>query len=122
MRPGRDEHRPPLRAQKRDRFKVVSLDAKVEPVTGLVHEAWKQWLAEDNRVSPADEAAFRIDFESWLGTLPPRKRAMARLLAEGHETGVVAALLRVTPGAVSQARNWLARSWQEFQAEAVAIV
>ena len=36
--------------------------------------SWREWLAEDNRVTPADEAAFRLDFEGWLAGLPPRKR------------------------------------------------
>jgi hypothetical protein len=115
-----DVHHP--RAQMRDRFQVVSLDATVEPVSGRGDEGWREWLAQDNRCTPADEAAFRIDFANWLGTLPPRKHQMAVLLAEGHETGVVATTLGVTPGAVSQTRVWLEASWRAFQAEAVAIV
>jgi hypothetical protein len=30
---------------------------------------------------------------------------------------VVASLLGVTPGAVSQSRTWLAESWKKFQTE-----
>ena len=62
------------------------------------------WPA-DNRVGPADEAAFRVDFAAWLAGLPARKRRVAELLAEGHGTGEVAGLLGVTPGAVSQAAD-----------------
>ena len=83
-------------------------------------DAWKQWLACDNRVGPADEAAFRIDFAAWLEGLPERRRRVAELLAEGHETGVVARMLGVTPGAISQARTWLAANWRRYQAEAPA--
>jgi hypothetical protein len=79
-------------------------------------DAWREWLAEDHRVNPADEAAFRIDFAAWLGRLPARKRQMAELLALGHQTGGVARRLGVTPGAVSQTRAWLGASWQAFQA------
>ena len=45
---------------------------------------------------------------------------MAELLAQGHETGVVARMLGVTPGAVSQARTWLSASWERFQGEPAA--
>jgi hypothetical protein len=51
--------------------------------------------------------------------LPERKRQMAELLAEGHETGVVARMLGVTPAAVSQSRAWLESSWRAFQNEPV---
>src|SRR3954468_24588831 len=55
------------RAQKRDGFRLISLDAGDDAeVEDTTPGAWREWLAEDNRVSPADEAAFRIDFESWL--------------------------------------------------------
>ena len=36
-------------------------------------------------------------------------------------TGAVARRLGVTPGAVSQARECLARSWGQFQADAEAV-
>ena len=58
---------------------------------------------------------------AWLGTLPPRKRQLAELLAEGHETGVVAGMVGVSSGRVSQVRHELAESWREFQAQAVAV-
>jgi hypothetical protein len=83
-------------------------------------DAWRGWLAADNRVSPADEACFRIDFRAWLERLPARKRRVALLLAEGGTTGEVARAVGVTPGAVSQARAWLAASWGAFQAQAAA--
>jgi hypothetical protein len=47
---------------------------------------------------------------------------MAELLAEGHETGVVARMLDVTPAAVSQSRTWLEASWRAFQGEPVPAV
>jgi hypothetical protein len=101
-------------------FKVLSLDSGDEisamPTTGSL---WKEWLAADNRVSPADEAVFRLDFAAWLKGLPERKRQMAELLAQGHETGAVARMLGVTSPAVSQARSWLEESWRAFQGETV---
>jgi hypothetical protein len=103
------------RAQRRLGLKILSLDRDEETVA---RDGWREWLAEDNRVTPADEAAFRLDFGRWLDGLPERKRQMAELLAEGHETGAVARQLGVTPGAVSQTRRWLEGSWRAFQSEA----
>jgi hypothetical protein len=80
-------------------------------------DLWRNWIAEDSRWSPADQVAFTLDFEEWLDRLPKRKREMAQLLAEGYETGVVAQMLQVTPGAVSQSRRWLANHWRVFQGE-----
>jgi hypothetical protein len=79
--------------------------------------AWKEWAAEDNRVTPADEACFRLEFGVWLAGLPARKREMAELLAEGHETGAVAKVVGVSAGRVSQAGSELAASWPAFQKE-----
>jgi hypothetical protein len=101
------------RAQQAGGFTVVSYDSSDGP--GNAAQPWRSWLAADNRCSPADEAAFRIDFESWLVGLPARKRQIAELLALGHKTGVVAKILGVTPAAVSQTRPWLAERWQKFQ-------
>src|SRR4051812_10339029 len=55
------------RARARCGFKLVSLDtgddADAEDST---RGSWREWLAEDNRVGPADEACFRVDFGAWL--------------------------------------------------------
>lgn len=95
---------------------LFSLDQVPRERPGQERDAWREWLAADNRCTPAEEAAFRIDFASWLESLPRHKRRMAELLAEGHETGFVASLLHVTPSAISQTRSWLAESWSRFQA------
>jgi DNA-binding NarL/FixJ family response regulator len=79
--------------------------------------SWKERIASTNRFTPADEAAFRIDFGIWLHGLPDRRRQTAVLLAAGHGTKAVAEQLGVTPAAVSLARPWLAASWHKFQGE-----
>jgi hypothetical protein len=103
------------RTRHRLKLKVVSLDRRDVTYEGGQSDAWRDWLAEDNRVSPADEAAFRIDFAAWLDRLPVRKRQIADLLAEGHQTIEVARLFAITPGAVSQTRAWLDANWRAFQ-------
>jgi hypothetical protein len=98
-------------------FRIISLDRDSGPDRGAVSDAWKEWLAEDHRVSPADEAAFRLDFEDWLARLPGRDRRVAELLATGEATGAVARMVGVSSGRISQLRRVLAENWQEFQGE-----
>jgi hypothetical protein len=106
-------------AQNAAGFKLVSLDRDVDP--SLSTDVWREWLCEDNRYSPADEAAFRVDFAAWLASLSERKRQIAEWLSTGHETGLVARWLGVSPAAVSQTRTWLAASWRQFQSQAAAL-
>ena len=105
------------RAQATCGFRVVSLSSNTEIESRPARNVWREWVAEDNRVTPADEACFRLDFGAWLEGLPARKREMAELLAEGHETGVVARTVGVSMGRVSQMRSELAASWRAFQGE-----
>ena len=103
------------KAQKARDLKVVSLDSNDQFIPGSLVGTWKEWLACDHRVGPADEAAFRVDFAAWLTGLPRRKRQIAELLAEGHEPGLVARLVGVSPARVSQLWTELAGSWEASQ-------
>jgi hypothetical protein len=103
------------RAQELRSFRVVSFDSAPATPAASGHATWKEWLVADRRVSPADEACFRLDFEAWLARLPERRRKTAELLAQGHGTLEVARCVGITPPAVSQARSWLARNWRDFQ-------
>ena len=107
------------KAQEACGFRVVSLDSQAEYDARPARNVWRDWLAEDNRVTPADEACFRLDFGVWLAGLPARKRKMAELLAEGHETGVVAQTVGVSNGRVSQMRSesWRRQPGRAFQGE-----
>ena len=109
------------KAQKARDFKVVSLDSNDPFIPGSLVGTWKEWLACDHRVGPADEAAFRVDFAAWLGGLPEKKRRVAELLAEGHEGVVVARLVGIAQSRVSQLRTELAESWGEFQGGATPV-
>jgi hypothetical protein len=79
---------------------------------------WREILIEDRRAGPAETAAARIDFGSWMAALPRRLRAIASTLAMGESTTSAAQQFAITPGRVSQIRGELKRSWQEFQGEA----
>jgi DNA-directed RNA polymerase specialized sigma24 family protein len=109
-----------FRARRLGGYKVVSYDSGPAARHEDGPAAWKEWVATDRHMGPADAAAFRVDFASWLASLPGRRRQTAELLAEGHGTLEVARWVGVTPAAVSQARSRLARSWRDFQGETPA--
>jgi hypothetical protein len=104
------------RAQQTRGFRVIPY-AEVELTGESQGVGWREWLASSNKLTPADQAIFRLDFEAWLSTLTERKRRTAELLAAGHETSVVARMIGVSAAAISQARPSLALSWQQFQGE-----
>ncbi len=77
-------------------------------------EAWQEVLVEDKHCGPAQVACSRIDFESWLKSLPVRHRRIAQFLSLGNQTSQAARKFRVSAGRISQLRRELARSWQRF--------
>jgi len=79
---------------------------------------WHEAL-QDNTLTPIpDQAAFRIDFPRWLGTLSRRNRQLAEDLAAGHRPNDVASRFKLTAGRVSQLRRELAAAWRQFHGEA----
>jgi DNA-directed RNA polymerase specialized sigma24 family protein len=108
------------RAQHLGGYKVVSYDTGPTVRSDFGPAAWKEWVATDPHTTPADAAAFRLDFASWLASLPERRRVTAELLAEGRGTLEVSGQVGITPAAVSQARSWLEKKWREYQQEAPA--
>ena len=97
-------------AQRRQGFFVERLD-HFDETSG----EWQEVLVEDRRASPADLAAIRLDFASWLRRLPTRGRRIALSLAAGNTTAAVARKFRLSPGRISQLRSWLRTNWEEFQ-------
>lgn len=66
---------------------------------------------------PATIAQVRIDLTEWLSTLSDQQRTVATLFATGCRTTEIAALLKKTPGRISQLRDELRVSWAEFCGE-----
>lgn len=82
--------------------------------------SWEQAVLHDTRsASPADVAAFRLDFRNWLVGLPKRLREIALALAAGDRTGEVARQFGLSDGRVSQLRRALHDAWLAFQGEAL---
>ena len=75
---------------------------------------WRSQLIENKRTSPADLAAFKLDFNAWLPSLSRRDRRVAEDLAMGERTGDVANKFGVSPSRVSQLRRQLQESWEQF--------
>jgi hypothetical protein len=80
---------------------------------------WKEALVEDRRAGPAEVAASRIDMAAWFRSLARKKRRIAQILAKGEATGKVARMFGLTAGRISQLRQELQKSWEEFQGGAV---
>jgi hypothetical protein len=78
---------------------------------------WRDVVVEDRYSTPADIAAFRIDFAAWLKSLPRRQRGISRLLAAGETASVTARRFHVSDGRISQIWRELERSWREFHSE-----
>jgi len=79
---------------------------------------WKELVVEDSTAGPAEVAAFRIDFETWLEGLPSSKRKLVNQLVDGSTPSEVAAKQNLSRGRVSQIRNELAQSWDAMQSDA----
>ncbi len=115
---GRQNHTDVLSriAQRRHGFEVRSLNRADRNGTQWVEKL----VTQDRWATPADVAATRIDFRSWLGTLSRRLRLIARALASGETTNTAAKRFAVTPGRISQVRRELDESWACYQGQAAA--
>ena len=71
-------------------------------------------LTEDRRATPADIAAARIDVAAWLCSLSNRSRRIAMNLAMGETTSDVARQFKVSSARISQMREELKTSWEQF--------
>ena len=80
-------------------------------------DAWQEVLVEDRHCGPAQVACTRIDFDSWLKSLPCRHRRIAQYLSLGNRTSEAARKFRVSQGRISQLRRDLAESWRKFTGE-----
>ena len=76
---------------------------------------WRELVLESHRVTPADQAAFNLDFQDWLGHWSRRHRKIITTLAAGHRTRDVALRFRTSCCRISQLRRRYQRSWEQFQ-------
>ena len=67
-------------------------------------DEWQQIVVEDQHSGPAEVATTRIDFGTWLESLPERTRHVAETLATGEATSHVARMFGCSASRVSQLR------------------
>ncbi len=99
----------------RDLFNHAAHRRHVQSLSPWDSGTWREQVLEDRRVSPADQAAFNLDFQAWLFGWPPSHRRIIDTLAAGHRTCEVAQRFKMTSGRVSQLRRQYQRSWVAFQ-------
>jgi hypothetical protein len=79
-----------------------------------VENEWCEVLIEDKTAGPFDIVRTKLDFESWLRSLPQRDRKVAQFLSLGNRTSDAAKKFNVSQGRVSQLRRELQESWNDF--------
>ena len=97
-------------AQRLKNFKVERLDRRDKDD----EKAWCEVLIEDKTTGPFDIVRTKLDFESWLQSLPRRDRKVAQFLSLGNRTSDAAKKFNVSQGRVSQLRRELQQSWNDF--------
>ena len=85
-------------------------------------ECWVEAIVEDRTAGPADVAATRIDFSTWLQILPRRLRKIATFLANGETTSAAAKRFCLSQGRISQIRKELFLAWHRFQGDEPVLV
>jgi hypothetical protein len=81
------------------------------------HDEFEEQLRDNTRSAVPDQAAFRIDFPEFLGSLGNRDRALVRFLALGNTGQVAAARFGMSEGRVSQLRKTWRERWCQYQGE-----
>jgi hypothetical protein len=99
-------------AQRRRGFTLQTLSSE-----SFESNIWCEILADDSLTPVPDQAAFRLDFSSWLRNQNCRKRELAKFLALGNTATEAARCFGVSIPRISQLRSELHASWQQFQGE-----
>jgi hypothetical protein len=101
-------------AQQRQGFTV----GKLAGVSTLTSNPLNEALVDNTQTPPGEQAAFRIDFPTWLAALGGRNRRIAEDMALGERTQDLAARHGTSPGRISQLRREFHQDWQRFTGEA----
>jgi hypothetical protein len=103
-------------AQYHHGFRVESIDRPTKPT----HPRWREALVEHSVPTPADQAAFRIDFGDWFADQTARDRKMIDSLAAGERSSRVAEQFGLSWPRISQLRRRWRESWDRFEQEPAA--
>jgi hypothetical protein len=117
------------RCQREKGFRVESLPSSTaashETLYGVVrgqheHDAMEELLRDNTQTPVVEQVIFRLDWPAWLKTLTDRSRRIIHDLMNGERTLDVSQKYGVSPGRVSQMREWFHQSWDKFCADPVA--
>jgi hypothetical protein len=75
---------------------------------------WQKVLTDGRRTPVAEQAAFRLDFNTWLRGRTEQERQVMATLATGERAMHAARRHGVTPSWVTKARTRWAQSWERF--------
>lgn len=110
-------------AQQRHGFDVESLPHSTasahENLFGEVHgqrlqDEYEERLRDNTRTPPDEQAAFRIDFPSWLRTRTARDRQLIAAMARNERTKDLGRQFGLSAGRVSQLRRHYQEDWEHF--------
>jgi hypothetical protein len=76
---------------------------------------WRELVLANRRITPADQAAFNLDFQTWFAQWPPRHQDIINTLAAGHRNCDVALRFKTSRSRISQLRRTYRQSWEQFQ-------
>jgi hypothetical protein len=106
-------------AQRKHGFQVESLsgscrERKPGPLDLGHGDAIGDALRDNSRTPPDEQAAFRIDFASWLAALGPKDREIIHDLVVGERAEDVAKKFQITSGRISQKRRRFRDDWLSY--------
>jgi hypothetical protein len=90
---------------------------RLPDVETLTTSPYQEALADNTQAPVPDQAAFRIDFATWLRRLSQRQRDLIADMARSERTRDLARRYGVSPGRVSQLRRAFHADWQHFMGE-----
>jgi hypothetical protein len=108
-------------AQRKHGFRVESLplatrrpheDLCGEPRGQRQLDLFEERLRDNHRTPPAEQAAFRLDFPEFMGSLSRRDRRLAGYLSLGNSGKAAAKRFGLSPGRVTQLRQTWCRQWR----------
>ncbi len=114
------------RAQRTRGFRLESLNVArhtcIENLSGRAHgyrryEEIEELFRGNTRTPVVDQAAFRVDFPSFLRSLSERDRDLAWYLGLGHSAIDAAKRFGISAGRVTQLRQQWQREWMLSQGE-----
>ncbi len=77
-------------------------------------DEFEERLQDNTRTPPDEQAAFRIDWPSWVKTRCKRDRAMIREMGRGERTQDLAQRFHLSEARVSQLRREFKEDWDRF--------